>query len=93
MTDNAKTVLAELLDWLAQHGLSGPTATVLLMQRAYDALAASLALVEALEGELREVLDVALARGEDLGYADDNYRNRLAAMQIAGWEPPGEVKP
>jgi hypothetical protein len=52
MTD----VLAEMLDWLAQHGLGGPTETGDLMQRAYDALAAWEARVEALERASRAVL-------------------------------------
>jgi len=46
---DAKMVLAEMLDWLAQHGLSGPTDTGDLMQRGYKALAASQARVEALD--------------------------------------------
>jgi len=42
-----------------------------------------------LRGELRAVLDVAMARGERLGYLDDDYRQRYAALPPAGKEEPG----
>lgn len=34
-----------------------------------------------LRAELRAVLTVAIARGEVLGYADDDYRTRLAELE------------
>ena len=34
--------------------------------------------------ELANVLEVAIARGEQLGYSDDDYRERLAALQKYG---------
>lgn len=37
--------------------------------------------IEALEMELGDVLDVAIARGEKLDYMDDDCRERLAALR------------
>lgn len=39
------------------------------------------AAVKALYAELAEVLDVAIARGEQLGYADEDYRRRLSQVR------------
>jgi hypothetical protein len=39
--------------------------------------------MEELREELIEVLRVAIARGEKLGYMDDDYRERLAQLKAA----------
>jgi len=36
--------------------------------------------VEALEAELVAVLEVSIARGEKLGYMDDDYRQRVVSL-------------
>lgn len=36
--------------------------------------------IDELEAELRAVLDVAIARGEQLDYSDDDYRARLKQL-------------
>jgi hypothetical protein len=61
---DAKTVLAEILDWLAQHGLAGPTDTGDLMHRAHDALAAAQARVEALEQSNDALRRIAMLHGD-----------------------------
>jgi len=78
---DAKMVLAEMLDWLAQHGLSGPTDTGDLMQRGYKALAASQARVEELENLLVNWL-VAIGRSGE--HWPSIEKETIDALQVSG---------
>ncbi len=57
---------------------------------AYEAALARIAeleaLVAAVRNELMVVLEVAIARGEKLGYADDDYREAWEGLAGRDWE-------